>query len=965
MGTKIKHVLKKIRIRRTTVLIIAFIVMSCILINRLFYLQIIQGENYVNNFSLRTTKTRTVKSTRGNIFDRNGETLAYNELSYSVTIEDNGTYDTTREKNLVINGTAYRLMQILESNGDSLDTSFHIKMDETGNYAFDVEEGVTLDRFRADIYGRALVEDMEKDEATATAEEMMAYLSGDERFSIVLYGDNAYTEQELSGHGLPLELSREDVLNISIIRYMLSTNSFQKYMPVTIATNVSDESVAAIMENQNELQGIDVIEDSIRHYEEHESLGPILGYTGRASSEELENLKKENPDYASDSIIGKAGIEQYMETTLQGTDGEETVYVDNLGKVLQIDESSKVEPVAGDDVYLTIDKNWQEAIYQILEQRVAGILISKIDNAKTFDKTAITDASQIRIPIYDVYNALIQNSVIDISHFEQTDASSTEKNLYAKFQQKQQEVFGRISEELTGDGNTAYKDQDEEMQEYLSYITEELLQDKLEILPSNVIDTSDETYLAWTEEKNISLKQYLTYATGQNWIDISKFSPEGDYLDSQEIYLALADYMIEYLQTDTDFSKLLYKYMLLNDTISGSELCLVLYDQGILSKDDGMYEGLAQGSTAAYDFMISKINSLEITPAQLALDPCSASAVITDVNSGDVLACVTYPGYDNNRLANKMDTDYYSKLSTDLSSPFFNKATQQRTAPGSTFKLVSAIAGFKEGIVTDGTYIDCDGLFDLAGYHINCWNKSGHGSLEIRGAIEQSCNVFFDTIGFNLGMTGEDTYSETQSINMLQKYSEMVNLDKKTGIELTESEPHVSDQMAIPSYMGQGTHLYTTSQLARYAATLANSGTSYKLTLLDKVTNPQGEITQENGTEAIGQVEMEKGQWADIHDGMYRVVQTHAEFSGLGLAVAGKTGTAQEAEDRPDHGLFIGYAPYDSPEVALAVRIPNGYSSGNACLAANDILKYIFRLADEDEILTGYASANSSDTSND
>ena len=462
MGTKIKHVLKKIRIRRTTVLIIAFIVMSCILINRLFYLQIIQGENYVNNFSLRTTKTRTVKSTRGNIFDRNGETLAYNELSYSVTIEDNGTYDTTREKNLVINGTAYRLMQILESNGDSLDTSFHIKMDETGNYAFDVEEGVTLDRFRADIYGRALVEDMEKDEATATAEEMMAYLSGDERFSIVLYGDNAYTEQELSGHGLPLELSREDVLNISIIRYMLSTNSFQKYMPVTIATNVSDESVAAIMENQNELQGIDVIEDSIRHYEEHESLGPILGYTGRASSEELENLKKENPDYASDSIIGKAGIEQYMETTLQGTDGEETVYVDNLGKVLQIDESSKVDPVAGDDVYLTIDKNWQEAIYQILEQRVAGILISKIDNAKTFDKTAITDASQIRIPIYDVYNALIQNSVIDISHFEQTDASSTEKNLYAKFQQKQQEVFGRISEELTGDGNTAYKDQDEE-----------------------------------------------------------------------------------------------------------------------------------------------------------------------------------------------------------------------------------------------------------------------------------------------------------------------------------------------------------------------------------------------------------------------------------------------------------------------------------------------------------------------
>mgnify|MGYP000721361245 FL=1 len=92
--------------------------------------------------------------------------------------------------------------------------------------------------------------------------------------------------------------------------------------------------------------------------------------------------------------------------------------------------------------------------------------------------------------------------------------------------------------------------------------------------------------------------------------------------------------------------------------------------------------------------------------------PCSASAVVVDVKTGDVVALVSYPGYDNNRLTNDMDTDYYAKLALDQSSPFFNKATQQTTAPGSTLKLLSTIAGMEEGIIDEGTYIECTGTFD-------------------------------------------------------------------------------------------------------------------------------------------------------------------------------------------------------------------------------------------------------------
>ena len=965
MGTKIKRIFKKISLKRTTVLILVFVIMSVVLVRRLFDLQIIQGEDYISKFQARTTKERVLKSTRGNILDRNGDILASNVLSYSLTLEDNGTYTSTREKNLTLNGVAYQVLQILHSNGDDITHSFHIVVDKNGEYAFDVVEGFTLNRFRADIYGQALIDDLKDEQKTATADQMMEFLTGSEKFSIALSGDRAYTEDELTSHGLPLTLTKQEMLDIATIRYELNTNSFKKYMQVTIATNVSEKSVAAIMENKTGLQGIDVVEDSIRQYIDDESMAPILGYTGKASSEELTELRKQNPDYSNDAIVGKAGIEQYMELTLQGTDGKETVSVDNLGKVLKIDEDTKVEPVAGDDVQLTIETDWQSAIYQILKQRVAGVLLTKIDAAKTFDYTYVTDASQIRIPIYDVYNALISNSVIDITKFSNEDASDIEKNLYAKFQQKQQRVFDTISTKLNGSNPPAYKDEDEETQEYLSYICNDLLRDTLGIISKDAIDTSDATYKAWTTDETISLKDYLTYATSQGWIDISSFSPEGEYLDSEEIYQALTAYIIDYLSTDTGFSKLLYKYMLQEDTISGQEICLVLYEQGVLDKNDDDYENLASGAMGAYDFMINKIYTLEIEPAQLALMPCSASAVVVDVKTGDVVALVSYPGYDNNRLTNDMDTDYYAKLALDQSSPFFNKATQQTTAPGSTLKLLSTIAGMEEGIIDEGTYIECTGTFDYVDPPINCWYKNGHGSLDIRTAIEQSCNYFFNMIGFQLGKVGDNEFSEVQSLNKLQEYASLIGLDRKTGIELSEATPKVSDAKAVPSYMGQGNNLFTTSELARYATVIATSGNVFKLTLLDKVMDPKGDVIQEYEPEIEDVVNISSNIWDVIHDGMRRVIQTHSQFDGLGVEVAGKTGTAELDLRHPNHGLFIGYAPASDPEYAVAIRIANGYSSGNACLIANDIFKYMYNLADKDSILTGIASTDTSDTSND
>lgn len=942
-------------------LVLLFAVLFFILLQRLFSLQIIHGQEYADNFNLSITRERTIKSTRGNIRDRNGQLLAYNQLSYSVTLEDNGTYDSTREQNLTLNYVAYELLKILQNNGESTDISFYIDIDDNGEYVF-TASGFTLNRFKADVYGEAEIDALKDDQINATAQEMMDYMCGEDRFGLV-NNENPYTSEELESHGLPESFTQEETLEITKIRYILSTNSFQKYIPVTIATNVSEETVAEVTERKDKLQGVDIAEDSIRVYDDAEYFANLIGYTGKASAEELEALKEERDDYSTDAIVGKSGVEQIMETQLQGQDGSEKVLVDRMGKILDIDEESKVDPVAGNDVYLSIDKDLQKAAYDILEQKIAGILVENIINAKTFEYVQGMNTADIKTPIYDVYYALIENSVLDINHFAEEDATALEQTVYNLFQQRQSSVFSEIEAELTSENPAAFADLSAEMQEYQEYIVNDFLTDETGILSQGAIDSSDSVYQAW-QDHTISMKDFLTYAAGENWIDISRFSAEGEYLDSSEVYSALADYLTESLSDDEGFSKIIYKYMLQSDMISGTQLCLLLYDQGVLEADETTYNALASGSMRAYDFMINKISNLEITPAQLALDPCSGSVVITDVKTGETLACVTYPGYDNNRLANNMDSEYFNHLQEDLSNPFYNKATQETRAPGSTFKILTAVAGIEEGIVTNGYGVVCDGAFHFpnSSDYVLCNNGIGHGYMSVVNGIANSCNDFFGQVGYDLGIDSNGVFSDSLGMETLTKYAEMFRMNEKSGLEIDETAPQMASVDVVRSSIGQSDASYTTSQLARYVTTIASRGISYDLTLFDKVTDADGNVLEDYSPEVKGDLDVSDSTWSTVHEGMRGVASRNAVLSSLDVAVAGKTGTAQEDLSRPSHGLFIGFAPYEDPEIAMAVRITNGYSSGNAVSVANDIFSYVYNLADESEILSG--TANTENLSN-
>ena len=240
---------------RIFVLMVLFCGFFGILMSRVFVLQIIDGKQYAESFTMKIRKEVSIASTRGRIFDRNGEVLADNVLSYSVTIEDNGTYQTTREKQATLNRTILKVIDIMESHGDSSINDFGI-IYQNGHYAY-TQEGTSLLRFKADVYGYKTIAELEDkpEEYVSTADQMMEYLCGNKKYFI---SPDAYSEDQIKQYHVPTDLTPEQILKLVTVRYQMSTNSYKRYVATTIASDVSDETVAEILENQSELQGVSI-----------------------------------------------------------------------------------------------------------------------------------------------------------------------------------------------------------------------------------------------------------------------------------------------------------------------------------------------------------------------------------------------------------------------------------------------------------------------------------------------------------------------------------------------------------------------------------------------------------------------------------------------------------------------------------------------------------------------------------
>lgn len=910
MSYDIKDFLKKFFSSRLFVLAAVFIVFFGIILARIFTLQVVNGKSYQENFSLKIQMKQPINAARGNIYDKNGKLLAYNELAYSISINDSTTYSSTKEKNKAVNAELAEILTVLKNNGETLNNDFKIDRKKDGTYSFNVS-GSSLNRFRADVFGKGSADDLEYDketgidEANATAEQIMEYLMGKDNFGISSKydGDLAY--------------------RIVVVRYAMLGNRFARYKEVKIATDVSDKTVAYVNEHMDTLSGISVNEDMIRKYNYSEYFSSIIGYTGPISESEYTALHKKNKDYTQNDTVGKAGMEQHYETYLRGKNGEQKFYIDNVGRISEI--ISSTDSVAGDDLYLSIDADLQMATYLALQNEIAAIVYSNIKSGE--------------IPINDVYTALIGNSVINTEHFSKAKASDTEKNVLSVFKSRQKTTLGKIKQELTSSPEALNTMSDEVLDEF-TYIISMLKDDQ--VLLKNEIDTSDSVYQKWKNQK-ISPKEYLSYCITQHWIDISQLNVDEKYADSTEVYDALCKYILKNIKTDTEFSKIIYQYMITRGEISPRQLCLILFDQGVLDYDDATVNKLKNGSLSPRDFLMKKIYNIEITPAQLALEPCTGSCVVTDEKTGEILAMVSYPGYDSNKLANGVDSEYFASLQHDKSSPLLNYATQQKTAPGSTFKLVSATAGLAENVITTSDQIRCTGIYNDISNKPKCWIYPGsHGLDNVSEAIRDSCNVFFYTVGNRLAQKKTGSYNDANGIDLIQKYAHIYGLDQKTGLEISESKSSVATEYPVMAAIGQSDNNYTTVALSRYVTAVA-SGKKYNYQLMNKIVDADGKTVKKYKAdyEDISDT-LTDSQWDALHSGMRQVVSTMDRFQGFDIPVAGKTGTAQQT-GHANHGLFVGYAPYDDPEITIAVRIANGYSSHNAATAARNVISYYYK----------------------
>ena len=340
--------------------------------------------------------------------------------------------------------------------------------------------------------------------------------------------------------------------------------------------------------------------------------------------------------------------------------------------------------------------------------------------------------------------------------------------------------------------------------------------------------------------------------------------------------------------------------------------------------------------------------------AERAMDGHAGSVVVMDPRNGDVLAMVSTPAFEIDQFTGTIQADAWRRVVQDPDHPLLNRPIQSTYAPGSIFKIVVAAAGLQEGAITPGDRTHCDGEFHLGTWTFRDWKKEGHGTVDLMGAMRQSCNIYFYEKG--LKITGP----------VIAKYAAMFGFGKPTGIDLlgerfglipkpkarkgrSAATFHAGDTVNMS--IGQGQVLVTPMQVARFMSAVANGGVLWKPRLVQRIERPErGVVWSDTGT-VNGHVDLSPAVWAFLRQSLWAVVNdggTGAAARIAGMDIAGKTGTAQmiansKADKGQDHAWFASFAPANAAEVVVVVMVERGGKGGQvAAPIARKIFNSIF-----------------------
>lgn len=643
---------------------VVILLMFVVITYQFYKIQIIEHDEYDQELQATVQKTVDIPAIRGLIYDRYGKPLAVNKAVYVLKVDPQVTLAKGQLDQILLN-TA----NLLRANGDQYIDNMPIS--DKAPFVFTEDED-SVRRFITN-YVPYNDNDHKQELYRLSATELINYLKGEDVFNI------------------SPNYSDEEVRKIIAMRLEIRQSTYARYKQVTIAEDISMETLATIEEHQDEFASVVAEVESQRFYPYGKAFGNILGYTRTITESQYESLKEQG--YEQDDIVGQVGIESTQEAELRGEKGSKQILVDTVGSTVYT--VSTEEATAGNDIYLSMDAEMQVEIYNALERCLSEAIVERLKG---------TNSKAVPLTGHEVLVSMAKNNQIDIKAMSGADVGTMQAQLYEKILTSYQAELTRLEEE--------------------------------------------EKHLTDEEKTDLTIKQHFA-----------------DMLDSKP------------------------------SVITDRELVLTMCEQKTLKVSEDQLAAIKAGNYSVDGLLINLLENGQLKPDQMDVTPSSGSAVVVDPNTGQTLALVSYPSYDNNEFIQNFNS-YYRKLhdGVDMRNIEINRALKTAKAPGSTFKMISAIAGLEEGVVTKDTLINDTGIYTNAGTPgPHCWvydnTGHGHGAINVKTAIEVSCNYFFYDVAYRLGLKYGNPYG---GISKLTEYVEMMGLGDKTGIELEEVSPNIS-----------------------------------------------------------------------------------------------------------------------------------------------------------------------------
>ncbi|NRY61447.1 penicillin-binding transpeptidase domain-containing protein [Clostridium beijerinckii] len=902
---------KKKKISRYTVLSIIMIAIFSVIILKLLYIQVFNYNEYKDKADVTSTRFISEKAPRGKIYDDKGNVLATNIQTYTIT------YTETKDADKQFYITMKELFKILDENGESIQDSLPLKIDSNNNIYFEYKNNdkqsqnieelrFKKDRGLNDTLKNKMFKDVEElsDEQNAKLDEELLKITPDDAFyalvkSYNLIGlvdpdydskekKNVYSKMEgkdLTDMILKEGYSLNDIRKFMLVKDAIKMQSFKGYKSVTIAENIKKDTSLVVMQKKYDLPGINVSSAPIRSYPYNNLASSVLGYVSSINDTQKSAYELKGYDVSSD-YVGKSGIESAFEEQLKGVKGGTTVKVNSKGSVSQ--ELFKLEPYPGNDVHLTIDRDIQYAADQALADKIADMQATGRDDKGN----RLLNATRGALVAVEVKTGrvLALTSYPNLNPNLFTVPGQLTPEQYQDYFNPDLEKFGQEFIKRMGINKT------------IDYLFPKLNNgtrwDKFDLYPKATFNYATQSLIPPG-----STFKPLTAIAGLESGAISPgtiINDTGSFNTHPEIFgSAFNPGGLEAAQGPIGLTKAIAQSINFYFYETATQMYI---NAGGLSKNVED-KARALNSIANYAWQFG-----------LGIDPNSNAKQSTGIEIGENFGqTYNFTSWRNTVL----------QMSTDNIINFLDIGNYNNTIYFTPINIRDKEDDNDE--VRKSKKAIKDKVKDTINKDVDDPTAVGHDAFakDIRKDV---LNLMNNSDEYKASIAGKNINLESQATSISQALAQFAANDQPGQVR--------SPGSLVSASIGQGMNNFTPLQLASYISTFANGGTRYKIHLVDKITDGDGNVVQEFKPEVLNTIKMSKETQDAVKQGMTAVNQEadgtgSSTFLGYPIPTAGKTGTADVSDDQLEKGrepyaTYVSFAPANDPQIAVAAVVFDG-----------------------------------------